>query len=82
MGITGADIDYVYRTICYYEKSVQDYQQQVQTFDQQGQAIDPDTVKKNLQQFSQQTEQTLRNYLGDDRFYKLKQNGIIKFNAQ
>ncbi|MGA3284092.1 MAG: hypothetical protein ABSD57_06510 [Verrucomicrobiota bacterium] len=81
-GISDADIGYVYRTIQYYEKSVQDYRQQVQAFNQQGQAIGSDTVQKNLQQFSQQTEQSLRNYLGDDRFNKLKRNGIINFNAQ
>jgi hypothetical protein len=80
-GINDADINYAYQTLRYYEQSVQNYQQQEQTLAQQGQTVDWDAVNKNLQQFSQQTEQTLRNYFGDNRYNQIQRNGVFPFGA-
>jgi len=74
-----ASIDYVYQNIKFYEKSVEDYQQQARLLEAQGQDVDWDAMNKNLQHFSEQTGQALRNYLGDDRFNKIKSNQIFQF---
>jgi len=80
-GINDADVNYAYQTLRYYEQSVQNYQQQEQALEQQGQTVNWDAVNKNLQQFSQQTEQTLRNYFGDDRYNQIQRNGVFPFGA-
>jgi hypothetical protein len=58
-GIDDGNINYMYNTIKYYERSVQDYQNQAQALEAQGQNVDWDAVNKNLQQFSTQTQQAL-----------------------
>jgi hypothetical protein len=73
-------IDYVYGAIKYYEKSVQDYQAQARAIEAQGQSVDWDAVNRNQQQFAQQTEQALQNYLGQDSFNKMLRNGVFQFN--
>ena len=73
-------IDYVYSAIKYYEKSVQDYQAQARAIEAQGQSVDWDAVNRNQQQFAQQTEQALQNYLGQDSFNKMLRNGVFQFN--
>jgi hypothetical protein len=55
------------------------YQRQARALEAQGQAVDWDAVNNNVQQFAQQTEQTLRKYLGDERFNKIKSNQILPF---
>jgi hypothetical protein len=70
----------VYGTIKYYEKSVQDYQAQARALESQGQSVDWDAAKKNLQQFAQQTQQSLQTYLGPDSFDKMQRNGVFQFN--
>jgi hypothetical protein len=79
-GLDDSKIDYVYGAMRYYEKSVQDYQAQARALEAQGQSVDWDAVNRNLQQFAQQTQQTLQNYLGPDRFNKLQRNGVFQFN--
>jgi hypothetical protein len=79
-GLDDSKIDYVYGTIRYYEKSVQDYQAQAKALESQGQSVDWDAAKKNLQQFAQQTQQTLQSYLGPDSFSKMQRNGVFQFN--
>jgi len=80
-GLDDSEIYYVYATMQYYEKSGQDYQAQASALQAQGQSVDWDAVNKNLQQLKQQTQQTLQNYLGQDRFNQLQQNGVFyQFN--
>jgi hypothetical protein len=79
-GLDDGKIDSVYGTMKYYEKSVQDYQAQARALEAQGQTVDWDAVNKNLQVFAQQTQQALQNYLGQDSFNKMQQNGIFQFN--
>jgi hypothetical protein len=75
--LSASDIDYVYKSLQYSQKAVADYQQQAQTLQDQGQSVDWDKVQENLQQFSDQTEQSLKTYLGEDRFNKLKKNNLF-----
>jgi len=79
-GLDDSKVDAVYATMKYYQKSAQDYQAQARAAEAQGQNVDWDEVNKNLQQFSQQTQETLQKYLGQDSFTKLQQNGIFQFN--
>jgi len=75
--LTDDDIDYLYSTLQYYKTSVASYQQQLQTLQNQGQPVDWTNVQKSISQFSGQIDQTLQNYLGDERFKKLEQNNIL-----
>jgi hypothetical protein len=79
-GLDDHKIDYVYGTMKYYEKSVQDYQDRARALEAQGQSVDWDAVNKNLKQFAEQTQQSLQNYLGQDRFDKMQRNGVFQFN--
>lgn len=79
-GLDADKIDYAYGTMKYYEKSVQDYQAQARALEVQGQSVDWDAVNKNLQQFSEQTQQALQKHLGPDRFTKMQRNGVFQFN--
>jgi hypothetical protein len=76
--LNDTDIDYLYNTIQEYQKNAQTYQQQAQAMQQQGQNVDWNAVQQNVQQSAEQTEQALRNYLGDDRFNKLEQNNVFQ----
>ena len=75
------DIDYLYGALRDYNRSVQDYQARASQLQSQGQDVDWDSVRKNIELFSQQTGKTLSYYLGDDRFKKLKQNELFNFSA-
>jgi hypothetical protein len=79
-GLDDSRIDSVYATMKYYQKGVEDYTQNAQAAAAQGQTVDWDTVNKNLQQFSQQTQQALQNYLGQDTFNKMLRNGVFDLN--
>ena len=79
-GLDDTKIDYVYGSLKYYEKSVQDYQAQAHALEAQGQSVDWAAVNKNLQQFANQSQQDLQNYLGQDSFNKMQRNGIFQFN--
>src|SRR6185437_1283628 len=79
-GLDDSKIDYVHGTIKYYEKSVQDYQAQAKALESQGQSVDWDAAKKTLQQFAQQTQQSLQTYLGADNYNKMESNGMFQFN--
>ena len=79
-GLDDSSIDSIYGTMKYYQKSVADYQSQARALEAQGQTVDWNTINKNLQQFTQQTQQALQNYLGTDRFSRLQQNGVIQFS--
>jgi len=79
-GLDDSSVDSVYSTLKYYEKGVSDYQSQAHALQAQGQPVDWNAINKNLQQFTQQTQQSLQNYLGQDRYNRLQQNGVFQFN--
>jgi hypothetical protein len=77
--LDSAAMDYVFGTIQYYEKATANYQSEVQALEAKGETVDLDSIKKNLSQFADQSEQSLRSYLGQSRFEQLKNNKIIQF---
>jgi hypothetical protein len=78
-GLDDSKADYVYNTMKSYEKSVQDYQAQLSALQAQGQKVDWDGAKQHLQQLTDQTGQTLQNYLGQNSFDKLQRNHLFLF---
>ena len=79
-GLDDSKIDQVYSTRKYYQQAAEDYQSSARALEAQGQKVDWDAVTRNLQQFAQQTQQSLQNYVGPDSFDKLQRNGIVQFN--
>jgi hypothetical protein len=79
-GLDDSKIDNVYGVIKYYEKTLQDYQAQAQASESQGQSVDWGVVNKNLQQYADQTQQVLQNYLGQDTFNRMLQNGVFQLS--
>jgi len=74
------DINHLYSAIQFAQNSVHDYQQRAKDAEAKGEPVDWDAVQKILQDFSQQTDQTLQKYLGQERFTKLKQAGALETN--
>jgi hypothetical protein len=79
-GLDDGKIDYVYGTVKDYEKSVQDYQAQARALEDEGENVDWRALNTNLQQFAQQTQQALQNYLGQESFNKMQRNGVFQFD--
>lgn len=79
-GLSDYKIDSVYAVLQFYNKTVQDYQAQVSTQQTQGQTMDWNTVNNTLQQFAGQTQQTLQNYLGQNSYNQLQQNGVFSLS--
>lgn len=75
--LNDAELDYICRTIQYYDKVTADYQRQTRALEAKGETVDWDQVNKNLKQFTQQTEESLQDRLGRNRFEALKENNII-----
>ena len=78
--LSSDDVSYVYSTLQSSDKSIADYEQQAKDLAAQGQSVDWQAVNQNIQQYQNQTQQSLQQYLGDDRFGKLKHNSV--FNTQ
>jgi hypothetical protein len=72
-------VDYIYRSVRYYETAAEDYRSQARAMEARGEDVDWAAVNRNLQQFSEQTQQTLQNYLGQDRFNRMLRSGIFQF---
>lgn len=73
------DIDYLYKTLQYCQASIQEYQQKVQAAEKNGETIDWPEVQRRIKEFSDQTLVTVHDYLGDDRFNRLKRNDLFNF---
>lgn len=79
-GLDDSKINFVYDTLKNYEKGLQEYQGQLMALQLQGQGVDVNTVKSHLQQITDQAQQALQNYLGQDSFNKLQRNRVFQFN--
>ncbi len=79
-GLDDSKIDYVYGTLKYYEKSVEDYKAQNLARAAKGESVDWDAVNETLQEFSNQTQQSLQQRLGKDDFGNLQRNSVIQLN--
>ncbi len=76
-GLDVDKIDYAYKAMKNYEKSVSDYKSQVLGLQAAGQNIDWDAVGKKLQQLTYETQQTLQNQLGQDSFNRMQRNRVF-----
>ncbi|HXF10440.1 MAG TPA: hypothetical protein VN625_06615 [Desulfuromonadaceae bacterium] len=74
------DINHLYSAIQFAQNSVHDYQQRAKDTESKGEPVDWDAVQKILHDYSQQTDETLQKYLGQERFTKLKQAGALETN--
>lgn len=79
-GLDAGKIDTVYGSIRYYEKTVQDYQAQARAIELQGQTVDWEGINQNLRQFADQTQQAVRNLVGQDSFERMQRNGVLQFD--
>ena len=79
-GLDDNSVNEVYAAMKYYQKSAEDYQARARALDAQGQNVDWEGVNNNLQQFARQTQQSLQNYLGQDRFNRMQQNGVFQIS--
>lgn len=78
MGFTSDDVNNLYAMIQDYQTQVQDYRDRAQQLQNQGQSVDWSAVDKVLANYSQQTENALREELGD-KFDKLKRSNVMPF---
>jgi hypothetical protein len=78
--LSDADVDYVFRVIQYKQSVADYYQKQAQTGGAPGQSADAAKAQENMRQLSMQAEQAVNNYLGSDRYMKLKQNGLFSLS--
>jgi len=76
--LTASDVEYLYRLTHDYEQSVRDYRRRAQQTEEQGQVVDWPAVQQNLQLFTRQTMEAIRNYLGDDRFARVKEDKLLE----
>ncbi|HEU5078748.1 MAG TPA: hypothetical protein VFT72_06025 [Opitutaceae bacterium] len=79
-GLDDRSIDGVYGTVQYYQKTVQEYEAQTHAREAQGQSVNWDAVNQSLEQFTEQTRQSLRRDLGEERFNQLDRNNVFRFN--
>jgi hypothetical protein len=78
-GFSDDDINNLYASIEEYQTSVNDYRDRAQKLQDQGQTVDWTAVQKALSDFSHQTENALRDQLGD-KFDKLKRSNVLPFD--
>ena len=76
--LTPGDINHVYDTLTNYKQAVEDYQKEARAMNQSGQPVDWQQVQEGVKDFTRETEQELRRYLGEERFNKLKRSGVIQ----
>ena len=79
-GLDDAKIDSVYGALKYYQKTMEDYQDQAHLQEAQGQKTDWNAVGRNLQQFTEQTRQSLQASLGEETFNRMQQSGVFPFS--
>jgi hypothetical protein len=72
-------MDHVYRTVQYFEKARADYERKARALEASGEAVDWDGVRKNIQDFGVQMQQSLQSYLGQEKFDRLKYNNLLPF---
>jgi hypothetical protein len=78
-GLNDEKIDHVYSAMKQYHKDVEDYQVQILALQARGENIDSEEVNKKLRLSANQTQQTLKNYLGEDSFDRLQRNRVLRW---
>jgi hypothetical protein len=75
--LTPADIEHVYQSMTQAMQAADDYQRQALTAGQ-GQPVNLEDILTTADDYKRQAEDELRQYLGEDRFNKLKRAGVIQ----
>lgn len=75
--LTGDDINFVYSNIHLHDSYVRLSRQWASASEAQGQAVDWDALQKSLKANSQQTDQALETYLGNELYLKLRQGNAL-----
>jgi hypothetical protein len=76
--LSPADINHVYDTVQNYNKGAEQYRKQAQELAQQGHQVDWAAVEAEIKNYSQQSANALRTFLGEERFKKMKRAGVIQ----
>jgi hypothetical protein len=75
--LSEAEIEAVYQTLRHREASLRDYWQRVQATEAQGTPVDWTAAQANARTFARQSEESLRAYLGDERFDRLAKHAVL-----
>lgn len=78
LGFNSDDVNELYSMVQDYQNEVRDYRDRAQQMQSQGQTVDWAAVDKVLANYSQQTQDALRQELGD-KFDKLKRSNVLPF---
>ena len=78
--LTPADIERVYQSVTQATQAADDYRKQAQTAGQEGRQVNWQDIQKTIDDYKRQAEDELRQYLGEDRFNKLKRAGVIQMD--
>jgi hypothetical protein len=79
--LSPADIEHVYQSVTQAIQAADDYRKQAQTAGQ-GQPVNWQDIQKTADDYKHQAEDELRQYLGEDRFNKLKRAGVIQMDSR
>lgn len=79
-GLGEQDVEQIYKALSNYDRTVQSYKSQIDACEANGDSAKEDELKNSLASFANQTQQSLLQYLGQDRFNTLKNNHILSFN--
>jgi len=77
--LAGPDVDHIYGALHQSQQSVDDYRQRARELETHGEMVDWPAVDANIQAYTWQTRQSLRQYLGEERFNKLVNNSVLEF---
>ena len=76
-GLDKSQVDRVYELIRSYDLAVATFEHQAQAREQSGQNVDWGAVDQSVALYTQQTEASLRAYLGNERFEKMKSQAMF-----
>ncbi|MBU6411423.1 MAG: hypothetical protein KGR98_13650 [Verrucomicrobia bacterium] len=77
--LSESDVSYLYDTYHAYGQDIQRFREKAQALAQVGYPVNWNDIQQDIRNFSTQDQQTVVNYLGEDRFAKLQQNGLLTF---
>lgn len=79
LSLNQQQVDGIYNVLRSYDLAAATFEHQAQVLAQQGKPVDWASVDKSLTAYAQQTEESLRRYLGSERFALLQKSQIFSF---
>lgn len=79
-GLDDDSVENVYATMKLYAKTVQAYNAETKTREANGQQVNWEAANNSLEKFKSDTQASLRNSLGQERFDTLTRNNVFRFN--